>query len=490
MTPDDGRRSPDSAGPAVPEPGTAHRIPAEEGHGAGVVGTATPTDAPVEAALEVPPAADRAAAEAPGPVSADVTGGSGPGEGRSLWRDGDFLRFWGGQGISQIGSSVGRIALPVLAVSVLDATAFQIGVLDAVQFAAFLLIGLPAGAWVDRWRKRRTMIAADVVRAVAMLAIPVLWWAGALDFWHLLAVAAVVGTATVFFDVGYQSFVPFLVPSGRVADANGRLEATAQVARLGGPGIGGALLSVVSVPVLFVAEAIGYVVSAIALTTVRDREQRPAAPEQTSLLGQIRAGLAFVVQHPLISRITAATGISNFFSTVAATLYPILILRELGLGAPAFGLIMTMGAVGGVVGAALASRIGDRVGEGSALPLCLLASALLMLLMPAAVLLPAPWMQVVAMGVADCGFSVLVVVYNVLQVSMRQRVCPPALLGRMNASIRCLVWGVMPLGALLGGWLGGVIGIVPTILLGVAGAATACLPVFLSPLWGMRRLPS
>ncbi|WP_233121173.1 MFS transporter [Tersicoccus sp. Bi-70] len=438
--------------------------------------------------IEAPPAADRPAADAPAPVTGDVT--DVVRSDRSLWRDGDFLRFWGGQGVSQIGSSVGRIALPVLAVSVLDATAFQVGLLDAVQFAAFLLIGLPAGAWVDRWRKRRTMIAADAVRAVAMLAIPVLWWTGSLDFWHLLAVAAVVGTATVFFDVGYQSFVPVLVPSGRVADANGKLEATAQVARLGGPGIGGALLSVVSVPVLFVAEAVGYLVSAIALITVRDSERRPDPPQEASLIGQIRAGLSFVVRHPLISRITAATGISNFFSTVAATLYPILILRELGLGAPVFGLIMSLGAVGGVLGAALASRIGDRVGEGNALPLSLVASTVLMLLMPAATLMPAPWLQITALSVADFGFSVLVVVYNVLQVSMRQRVCPPALLGRMNASIRCLVWGVMPIGALLGGWLGGWIGIVPTILIGVVGAGTACVPLFFSPLWGMRRLPS
>ncbi|MEH0108166.1 MFS transporter [Tersicoccus sp. MR15.9] len=443
---------------------------------------------PASPPIEAPPVVNRVAADAPAPVTGDVTDVVVPD--RSLWRDGDFLRFWGGQGVSQLGASVGRIALPVLAVSVLDASAFQVGVLDAVQFAAFLLIGLPAGAWVDRWRKRRTMITADAVRAVAMLSIPVLWWTGTLDFWHLIAVAAVVGTATVFFDVGYQSFVPVLVPSGRVADANGKLEATAQVARLGGPGIGGALLSVVSVPVLFVAEAVGYLVSAVALLTVRDHEQRPAAPDEASLLGQIRAGLRFVVRHPLISRITTATGISNFFSTLAATLYPILILRQLGLGAPAFGLIMTLGAVGGVLGAALASRIGDRVGEGTALPLSMLASAGVMLLMPVATLLPATWQQIAVLSVADFGFSVLVVVYNVLQVSMRQRVCPPALFGRMNASIRCLVWGVMPIGALLGGWLGGLIGIVPTIVIGVVGAATASVPLFFSPLWGMRRLPS
>ncbi|WP_235861696.1 MFS transporter [Tersicoccus phoenicis] len=408
---------------------------------------------------------------------------------RSLWHDGDFLRYWAGQGVSQLGASVGRIALPVLAVSVLDATAFQVGLLDAVQFAAFLLIGLPAGAWVDRWRKRRTMIVADVVRALAMLAIPVLGWAGALDFWHLLAVAAVVGTATVFFDVGYQSFVPILVPAGRVADANGKLEATAQVARLGGPGIGGVLLSVISVPVLFVAEAVGYLVSAIALTTVRDRERRPDPPEQASLVGQIRAGLSFVVRHPLIGRITTATGISNFFSTLAATLYPLLVLRELALGAPAFGLVMTMGAVGGVLGATLAARVGDRVGEGTALPLTMLASAVVMALMPLSVAMPTAWSQIAVLCVAEFGFSALVLVYNVLQVSMRQRVCPPVLLGRMNASIRCLVWGVMPIGALLGGWLGGAIGIVPTMVIGVVGAATACLPLFFSPLWGMRRLP-
>ncbi|AMM33407.1 Putative major facilitator superfamily transporter [Sinomonas atrocyanea] len=193
----------------------------------------------------------------------------------ALVRSPSFLAFWTGQGVSQLGVQLGQLALPVLAVSLLGAGEMDLGVLNAAAMAAFLVVGLPAGAWVDRWLKRRTMVRADLVRMAAMAAVPVLWWAGALQMWHLYVVAAVVGVATVFFDVAYQSYIPLLVHRAQVAEANGKLEATAQVARMGGPALGGFLLTLVSAPVLFAAEAGGYLASALCLTRVHDTEEPP-----------------------------------------------------------------------------------------------------------------------------------------------------------------------------------------------------------------------
>ena len=407
----------------------------------------------------------------------------------SLWRDRNFATFWTGQAMSQVGAQLGQLAFPVLAVSVLQATEFEVGVLNAAGLAAFLIIGLPAGAWVDRWLKRRTMIIADLARMAAMAAVPVLWWGGILEIWHLYAISALVGTATVFFDVSYQSYVPVLVGSRHVTEANSKLESTAQVARIGGPAAGGALLTVVSAPVLFLGEAAGYLFSALFLARTRDSEERAIPAGRRPLGSEIREGLAFVVGHPLISRIAACTAGMNFCGTLIFTLTPLLVLRDLGLGPQGVGLIMTAGAAGGLLGAVAATRLAARIGEGTVIPLCALASSVFLVLVPAAAIVDEPAVSLVLLVISEFGFGINVLVYNIMQLTMRQRVCPPRLLGRMNASIRFAVWGVMPLAALASGFLGEHVGLVPAISIGAACSFLAALPVLASPLRGMRKLP-
>ncbi|GAB2725998.1 MFS transporter [Arthrobacter bambusae] len=407
----------------------------------------------------------------------------------SLWRDRNFITFWSGQAVSQLGAQLGQLAFPVLAVTLLGASEFEVGALNAASLAAFLLIGLPAGAWVDRWLKRRTMIVADLVRTAAMATVPILWWGGVLQIWHLYAVAAVVGAATVFFDVSYQSYVPVLVDAAKVPQANSKLEATSQIARIGGPAAGGGLLTIVSAPVLFVGEAIGYLMSAIFLLRTGDAERPVPAKDRHPLASEIKEGLVFVVRHPLISRIVACTGGVNFFTTIAFTLMPVLVLRELELGPEGMGLIMAVGAVGGLIGAVSAPKLADRVGEGTVIPVASMISSLFLLLVPLCVLAPERWMSLVMLIVSEFGFAFGVLVYNIMQLSMRQRVCPPRLLGRMNASIRFVVWGVMPIAALASGLLAENIGLVPTLWIGLGGSIVFVAPVLFSPLWGMRRLP-
>jgi MFS family permease len=407
----------------------------------------------------------------------------------SLAADPNFRRFWAGVTLGQLGAQLGHIALPVVAVQLLAASELELGVLNASATAAFLLVGLPAGAWVDRWAKRRVMIRADIVRAVAISAIPVLWAFDVLAMWHLYVVAAVIGVATVFFDVAYQSVLPFLVRREQVSDANGKLEGVAQVARVAGPAAGGLLLKVVSAPLLFVADAIGYACSALFLARVHDREvPRPRAPE-ARLRTEIAEGLGFVLRHPLLVRIVACTTLSNLASTLGFTLMPILVLRIVGLEPFWFGVVMGAGALGGILGAILAPRIGRVIGEGTAIPLASLLSAGTWALVPLSASVGSTYGAMALLLLAEFCFSFSVLVYNVMQVSMRQRICPEHLLGRMNASIRFFVWGIMPISALLSGFLGNQVGVVATMWISVGLGAVAALPVLFSPLLGMKRLP-
>lgn len=407
----------------------------------------------------------------------------------SLLHDAHFRRFWAGVTLGQLGAQLGHIALPVVAVQILVASEMQVGILNASATAAFLLVGLPAGAWVDRWIKRRVMIRADVVRACAVTTIPVLWLLDALAMWHLYVVAAVIGVATVFFDVAYQSVLPLLVRRDQVSDANGKLEGVAQVARVAGPAAGGLLLRVVSAPLLFIADAVGYAASALFLSTVRDREVPRERGSHGRLGTEIAEGVRFVAGHPLLRRIVLCTAGSNIASTLTFTLMPILVLRILGLEPFLYGLVMAAGAVGGIFGALAAARLGRWVGEGPLIPIAAVLCALPWVALPLAVSAPNDVVAVALLVGGEFTLTFWVLVYNIMQVSMRQRICPERLLGRMNASIRFAVWGVMPLSALAAGALGQSIGVVATIWVSIGIALLAALPVVVSPLWGMRTLP-
>lgn len=413
---------------------------------------------------------------------------SAPAQASRLGRNRSFLWFWTGEGISQLGTQFSQLAIPVLAVSLLGATEFQVGVLGAAETAAFLVVGLPAGAWIDRMLKRRVMIVADLVRALALAAVPILFFAGALQIWHLYVVGAVVGMATVFFDVSYQSYIPVLLPGGQVGPANSRLEATSQVARIGGPGLAGALLTVVSAPVLLLADGVSYLVSAFCLWRVRDAETLPDPAERESLPKEIAEGLRFVLGHPILRRITATTATSNLFSTLAVTLESILILRILGFSPAVLGIIFGIGSVGGLLGALATPWITKRIGEGTAVSLSALAMGAAILTVPLAGMFPSAALPLLIGGAFLESF--LVLVYNITQVTMRQRLTPARLLGRMNASIRFVVWGVMPIASIVSGILGTVIGVLPTIWIGAAGTVFACSFVLFSPITRMKVLPT
>lgn len=399
----------------------------------------------------------------------------------------DFRQLWVGDTLSQVGTQVSLLALPVLAVRELGAGELQMGLLVASETVAFLVVGLPAGAWVDRWRTRRVLITADVVRAVALSTLPAAWLLDLLTLVQLYLVALVVGTATLFFDVGYQSYLPRLVPSSRLGEGNAKLQASQSVAQVAGPGLGGALVRAVGAPLTVLLDAASYLVSAAFLSRIRTPDVRPSRTLRRPLAAEIAEGVRFVVGSPLLVRITACTAIGNLFGNVAAAMVILYALRDLGLDEAAVGLAFSAGSLGGLLGAVTATRVTRWTGEGRAIPLSAVGFAAAGFLLPLAGTRLPPMVALIAWSLVG---SFFVVVYNVTQVTFRQRLCPVPLLGRMNASIRFVVFGTMPLGAMTGGVLAEAFGIRAALWVAAVGGATAAVPVLLSPLVRMRDLPA
>jgi MFS family permease len=402
-----------------------------------------------------------------------------------LWRHHDFRQLWAAETVSQVGTQVTLVALPLLAVTQLDATPFQMGVLTALETLAFLVVGLPAGAWVDRWRRRRVLVTADLVRAVAIGSVPLAHLLGVLTLEQLYGVALVAGTATVFFDVGYQSYLPVLVERGQIVDGNSKLEASRAVAQVAGPGLTGALVRVLGAPALIAVDAASYLLSALFLGRIRTPDVVPDRAARRPLRTEVAEGLSFVVRHPLLRRMVACTGLANLAGSATGALLVLYAIRELGLSESVVGLVFSVGAVGGILGALSAARISRALGEGRTIPLAALGFAAAATAVPLASV--GPPVPVLLGGWFLESFAVIV--YNVTQVSFRQRLCPPRLLGRMNASVRFIVFGTMPVGGFLGGVVGTWLGLVPALWIAVAVAFLAAVPVVASPLMRMRELP-
>ncbi|MFE3179498.1 MFS transporter [Streptomyces violascens] len=397
----------------------------------------------------------------------------------------DFRFLLAGAAAGQVGAQVTLVALPLVAVLELKAPAFQVGLLTAAETAAFLLIGLPAGAWVDRMRKLTLMIRADVVRSLAMASVPLAAVAGVLTMAQLYVVALVVGVATVFFDVAHQSYLPQLLPREHLVAGNGALETVRSSAQVAGPGLGGGLVQLVGAHLAIVADAIGYAVSALFLLAVRRPEPKPDPVPGASLRKDVAEGLRFVLGHPLLRVIAGTTALGNFFTAMLMATQTIFLVRVLDLPPAAIGVMLSASAVGGLAGALCAGRLAGRFGQARIIWLSALATGPFALLWPLSGKGLAAALFAVASGVVFFG----AVVYNVAQVSFRQTLCPPRLLGRMNATLRFMMWGTLPLGALVGGAVADASGARTALWICAIGFLVVPLPLLLSPLRRMRDLP-
>jgi predicted MFS family arabinose efflux permease len=290
---------------------------------------------------------------------------------------------------------------------------------------------------------------------------------------------------TVFFDVAYQSYLPAVVTRDYLIDGNGKLGASQAFAQVTGPGLGGALVGLVGAAGAMAADAISYGVSVASLLAIRVREQTPqAGPAGAGLRAEIAEGLSFVLRHPILRKIAACTATANLFGSMAVALEIVFLVRVLRVRPADTGLLVAVASLGGVAGGVLAGRLSRRIGSARIIWYSMLVLSLPELLVP----LAAPGWRVAAFGAGMASFSFGAVVYNVAQVSYRQAICPPRLLGRMNAAMRWVVWGTIPLGALLGGALGTLLGVRATLWIAFAGSWAAGWWVYFSPLRRMRTL--
>jgi MFS family permease len=402
-----------------------------------------------------------------------------------LLTDHDYRALFAGTSAGQLGHQVSQLAVPLVAVLALRANEFQVGLLMATMTAAFLLVGLPAGAWVDRMRRRNVLIVTDLARAVLLLSIPLAWWTSTLTMAQLYVVALLIGVLTVFFDVAYQSYLPHLVGRERLVEGNAKLESVRAVTQIAGPAVGGQLIQWLTAPVALVADAVAMTLSAFFVLGIRRREPKPERSPSAHLLREIREGLRFVVRQPLLSRIAMCTGWSNLWSSVSFSMLLVLLARDLRVGPGTIGVLFTVTGLGGLLGALTARRLATRFGQGRVIWMSIAFASPFNLLLAQA----EPGWRLWLAAAGNTVFSIGVVVYNINQVSFRQALTPDQLLGRMNATMRFFVWGTMPIGGLLGGVLGEALGARTTVWIGAIAGCLAFIPVFLSPLRSMRDLP-
>lgn len=400
-----------------------------------------------------------------------------------LWHR-DFRLLWLGQTVSQLGSHVTVVALPLVAITVLDATTFQVGLLTTATYAGFLLIGLPAGAWVDRTRRRPVLVGADVARCLLLASIPLAAVPGVLTLAQLYSVALLHSLCTVFFDVSYQSYLPALVGRAKLVEGNAKLEASRAASGAAGPALGGFLVQLFSAPFALLADAVSYLASLTALIAIRTREPIPARSHGSRFHEEIIEGLRFVFGHRILRVVTGTTATFNLFNGALQALVVVFLVRTVGVEAGTVGVLLSTQALGGVIGGTLSTRFARWLGSARALIAAAGIGGGVAFLVP----LTGPGVLLVFFVVSGLLFGIGGVVYNVIQVSYRQAMCPPRLLGRMNASVRFVVWGTIPLGGLVGGGLGEVLGNRGGLWVVAASLTLAPIWLLASPIRRMREL--
>jgi MFS family permease len=397
----------------------------------------------------------------------------------------DFRLLWAGQSISDVGTAVSGVVLPLVAVVYVHASAFEVGALAAAAWLPWLLIGLPAGVWVDRAQCRPILIGCDVVRAGLLGSIPVAAAFGALGLPQLFAVALLTGVATVLFQVAYVAYLPTLLGRDDLAEGNAKLQGSGAVAQVVGPGLGGLLVQAVRAPFALVADAVSYAVSVVALVGIREREPARAPAETRHLGREVAEGARYVWRDPLLRVLTIEPAVANFFFTGYEAIVVLFLVRTVHVAPSAVGLLLSAASLGAVAGAAIARAVGRRFGTSRAAWLGIAVTSPFGLLIP----LTTRGAGLILFVAGSLVQFVGVLIYNVTIGSFRQAYCPPRILGRVVASMRFVLFGTAPLGALAGGILAGLLGVRPAMWVLVAGTVLPAFILAASPLRRMRDLP-
>jgi predicted MFS family arabinose efflux permease len=386
---------------------------------------------------------------------------------RPQWRTRDFLLFWSGETVSEFGTQVTQLALPMTAILTLHATPTWVGLVTACVMAPVLVVSPLAGLWVDRHRSRPLMLVAHAARAVVLAAVPLLAWAAVLSLPALVAVALLVGGFTAAFEVAYLSYVPTLVERDALVGANSAIEVSSSAAQTTGPGLAGLLIQFVTAPGAIIFDAVSYVVAGWTLLAVRSREPARNAPSATARRAahDITDGVRRTVQDPVLRGLMAVSASFNFFEQALMTLFLLYTTRVLHMHTGAIGLVHAVAGVGSMVGAASSSRVRRRFRFGLALGGGMAVASVSLALVPAVG--AGPWTPI-AFGAMFALYGIGLTVFNIHAVTLRQLRVTPTMLGRVNASYRTITFGVAPLGALAGGAVGGLLGF--RLALALAGA--------------------
>ncbi|HXC76146.1 MAG TPA: MFS transporter [Candidatus Acidoferrum sp.] len=395
------------------------------------------------------------------------------------WRNRSFLKLWAGQSVSELGTSVSTIALPTLAVFQLHAGPFELGLLAAFQRLPFPILALPIGVWIDQLPRRRVMILADVGRTIALASIPITAIIGSLSLVQLYVVAMVTGLLTIFFDLAYLSYVPALVGRENLGDANAKLTLSDSISTVAGPGLGGLLIQAVGAGQAIAVDAASYVVSFASVIWIRGDDASPIRTgPAASAFADLKEGIAHVFRHPLLRSLILCIGGAVVLGHLEdANLYPFL-YNILHLSPGTAGLVISVGGLGSIAGALLSRRVAARLGPGWTLAISgAILGVMVMLMTTARFGLAIPILVITFLII-----GVMNPIHDVTQVSLRQMLTPDRLQGRMNSVFRTVFWGAWPLGSVIGGYLGSVLGPVPAIIIGGGGFAVFGMVVLFTPL--------
>ncbi|MGI5532195.1 MFS transporter [Streptomyces syringium] len=442
--------------------------------------------------MKVKPPAERQGTA--GTDGARGTDGAGRTAGRAargglLRRHRDFRQLWCGESAGKFGASVTSVLLPLAAVSVLHAGTFEVSLINAATWVPWLVIGLPAGVWVDRLRRRTVMMVSDAVSGVLFLSVPVAAWFGLLGIGQLLLVALLAGTAAVFFQTAYTAYLPTLVGPADQAEGNAKLHGSASAAQIAGSGAGGLIAQSAGAVNGMLTNAATFLISLVCVARIRHREPPPAAVAaeraRGALFRDVAEGVDLVVHDPYLRSLTLFGAASNFFLGGCNSLLVVFLVRDIGLSPGTVGTLVAIGGAGGVLGALLVRRCVARFGTARALLLFELGVPAL-----------APLM---ALTTRDAGVAFFVVGYaavalgvvagNIIKAGFTQAYCASEVLGRVTACSAFLNYGTLPLGALAAGGLGAWLGVRPTMWLLTVGMPLAALILCCSPIRTCRDLP-
>lgn len=407
---------------------------------------------------------------------------------RSLWRHRNFMLLFGAQTLSETGTRVSGVAVPLLALTVLHASIFEVSLLTALAWLPYVFFALPAGVFVDRVRKRRLMVVCDLTRMALMASLPFAALVWTLTLAQLYVVVLLCGVLTVFFNVAYRTQLPLLVSEEQLLEGNGKLETSESVAELAGPALGGLLTGLIGAARTVLTDAVSFLFSACLLASIDTgtTEADVAGEERVPFCAAVREGLSFVLRHPILRRLLACSATNNFFVVAMTGIEVVFLVEELHASPLVVGLVFSSGTVGGLLTGLYAHPLAARIGSARVIWVAMTAPGPLYLLMPLAT---SGW-GVALYGLGLTALSANAVLFNSTMGAYTQRICPPALLGRMNASNLWVSFGMIPLGALFGGALGSWLGLRATLLVCALGVWAACLFVLCSPLRRMRDAPA